>query len=75
MADNVVGMEPAEGRALLTKLREWSTQPQFVYTHNWTEGDLLIWDNTGTMHRVDPYPLEENRLMHRTTIDAEEQLV
>jgi alpha-ketoglutarate-dependent taurine dioxygenase len=74
-ADNVVGMEPAEGRALLTKLREWSTQPQFVYTHNWTEGDLLIWDNTGTMHRVDPYPLEENRLMHRTTIEAEEQLV
>ena len=65
-AHYVEGMDPAEGRALLTKLHEWSTQPRF---------DLLIWDNTGTMHRVDPYPLEENRLRHRTTIEAEELLV
>ncbi|GGB90280.1 taurine catabolism dioxygenase [Novosphingobium endophyticum] len=74
-AHYVEGMDPAEGRMLLTKLREWATQPQFVYTHRWTEGDMLIWDNTGTMHRVDQYPLEENRLMHRTTIEAEELLV
>jgi alpha-ketoglutarate-dependent taurine dioxygenase len=74
-ADHVVGMDPAEGRMLLTKLREWATQPQFVYTHEWRLGDLLIWDNSGTMHRVDPYPLEDQRLMHRTTIEAEEALV
>ena len=67
-------MDRAQGRALLTKLREWSTQPQFVYRHDWQPGDLLIWDNTGTMHRVDPYPVEEGRLMHRTTIEAEEAL-
>ncbi|HEX7752888.1 MAG TPA: TauD/TfdA family dioxygenase [Novosphingobium sp.] len=74
-AHYVEGMDQAEGRMLLNRLRDWATQPQFVYTHKWTEGDLLIWDNTGTMHRVDPYPLEENRLMHRTTIEAEEELV
>ena len=73
-ADHIEGMEPAEGRILLARLREWATQPQNVYVHKWTEGDLLIWDNSGTMHRVDPYPLEENRLMHRTTIEAEEAL-
>ncbi|MCX7283616.1 MAG: TauD/TfdA family dioxygenase [Novosphingobium sp.] len=71
----VEGMDHAEGRMLLNRLREWATQPRFVYRHDWTEGDLLIWDNTGTMHRVDPYPLEEQRLMHRTTIEAEEQLI
>ena len=74
-AHYIEGMDPAEGRMILNKLREWATQPQFVYTHHWTEGDLLIWDNTGTMHRVDVYPLEENRLMHRTTIEAREELV
>lgn len=74
-ADHVEGMDPAQGRVLLSKLREWAIQPQFVYRHDWTEGDLLIWDNSGTMHRVDPYPLEENRMMHRTTIEAIEQLV
>jgi alpha-ketoglutarate-dependent taurine dioxygenase len=74
-ADHIEGMDPAQGRVLLSRLREWAIQPQFVYRHDWTEGDLLIWDNSGTMHRVDPYPLEENRMMHRTTIEAIEQLV
>lgn len=73
-ACSVEGMPPAEGRMLLTRLREWAAQPQFVYVHRWTPGDLLIWDNTGTMHRVDPYPLEDNRLMHRTTIEPQEKL-
>ncbi len=73
-AHYIEGMDPAEGRMILTKLRDWATKPDLVYRHDWTEGDLLIWDNTGTMHRVDPYPLEENRMMHRTTIEAEEVL-
>src|SRR5438132_681362 len=49
-ADRIEGMGVEEGRLLLTKLLSWSTQPQFVYTHSWRPGDLLIWDNTGTMH-------------------------
>jgi alpha-ketoglutarate-dependent taurine dioxygenase len=35
-------------------------------------GDFLLWDNTGTMHRADEYPLDSNRLMHRTTLQGEE---
>lgn len=73
--DHIVGMPKAEGRMLLARLRESAVRPENVYRHVWTEGDLLIWDNTGTMHRVDPYPLEEGRMMHRTTIEAIEQLV
>ena len=74
-ADHIEGRSLAEGRMLLCRLREWATQPQFVYRHDWTIGDLLIWDNTGTMHRVDPYPLDSGRMMHRTTIEGEEALV
>lgn len=73
-AHYVEGMDYAEGRALLCKLRDWATQPQFVYAHEWQVGDLLLWDNSGTMHRVDPYPLDSGRLMLRTTIEAEEEL-
>ena len=40
---------------LLCKLLDWATQPQFVYHHEWELGDLLMWDNTGTMHCVTPY--------------------
>jgi alpha-ketoglutarate-dependent taurine dioxygenase len=74
-ADRVEGMGIEEGRMLLCRLMEWATQPQFVYQHDWTIGDLLIWDNTGTMHRVTPYDPDCGRLLSRTTLDAEEALV
>ncbi len=73
-ASHIEGMSLEEGRALLCRLLEWATQRQFVYQHQWTPGDLLMWDNTGTMHRVLPYPLDSGRLMHRTTLVGEEAL-
>ena len=36
---------------------------------------MLIWDNTGTMHRVLPYDVHSGRTMHRTTLLGEEALV
>ncbi len=71
-ASHVVGMGRRESALLLTRLREWATQPQFVYQHQWTIGDLIIWDNTGTMHRALSYPLDSGRMMHRTTLQGEE---
>jgi alpha-ketoglutarate-dependent taurine dioxygenase len=74
-ADYIEGMGFPEGRMILSKLRDWATQPQFVCSHEWSVGDLLIWDNSGTMHRVDEYPIEDGRMLHRTTIEAKEELV
>ncbi len=71
-ASHVEGMELREGWALLTRLRDWATQPQFVYRHEWKLGDLVIWDNTGTMHRAIAYPLDSGRLMYRTQIAGDE---
>lgn len=73
-ASHVEGMAYQEGRDLLRRLRDWATQPRFVYQHSWTVGDLVIWDNTGTMHRVTPYALDSGRMMHRTTLVGEEVL-
>jgi alpha-ketoglutarate-dependent taurine dioxygenase len=74
-ASHVDGLDLSEGRLLLCKLRDWATQKRFVYRHEWTLGDLVIWDNTGTMHRVLDYPLDSGRQMHRTTLVGEEALV
>jgi alpha-ketoglutarate-dependent taurine dioxygenase len=71
-ASHVEGMGPEESEALLDRLLAWSTRPPFVHQHDWTVGDLVIWDNTGTMHRVVPYSAESGRLMHRTTLVGEE---
>lgn len=71
-ASHVVGMEKRESTALLTRLRDWATQPQFVYRHEWQLGDLVLWDNTGTMHRAIEYPFDSGRLMYRTQISGDE---
>ncbi|MBW0020173.1 MAG: TauD/TfdA family dioxygenase [Mycobacterium sp.] len=73
-ADYVIGMSAEDSRALLARLRDWATQAQYVYRHEWQLGDLLIWDNTGTMHRVLPYAVDSGRLMHRTILAGEEPL-
>ncbi|MDR2858647.1 MAG: TauD/TfdA family dioxygenase [Novosphingobium sp.] len=71
-ASHVVGMDFAEGAALLDELLAWATQERFVYRHEWSVGDLLIWNNTGVLHRVTAYPLDSGRMMHRTTLLGEE---
>ena len=69
---HVVGMHPAESHALLQRLMLWATQPQYVYRHSWQMDDLLIWNNTGTMHRVLPYDVSCGRRLHRFTLNGEE---
>ena len=71
-ASHVAGMEKEEGQKLLQDLLEWVTQPKFMYRHEWSPGDMLIWDNTGVLHRAEPYPLDCGRVMHRTTLLGEE---
>ncbi len=69
---HVVGMHPAESHDLLAGLMRHATQDKYVYRHTWQMGDLLIWDNTGTMHRVLPFPAESGRQLHRFTLNGEE---
>lgn len=71
-ASHVEGMAPAASQELLSELLAWTTQPRFVYRHEWSVGDLLIWNNTGVLHRVEPYPADSGREMHRTTLIGEE---
>ena len=71
-ADRIVGMELAHGRAVIRRLIEWAAQPDFVYSHQWQPGDLVLWDNCGVMHRVYPYD-DPRRTMHRTTLAGFEQ--
>lgn len=70
----VEGMEPVESLDLLVRLRDWATQPRFVYRHQWKVGDMVMWDNTATLHRALPYELNCGRLMHRTMLKGEEPI-
>jgi alpha-ketoglutarate-dependent taurine dioxygenase len=73
-ADHVVGMDPEEGRALLAELLDRATQPALVYSHQWSVGDTVIWDNNGVLHRAAPYDPDSPREMLRTTILGDEPI-
>ena len=54
-AMHIQGWDVPEGRVLLNDLIEFATQPRFVHRHVWRRGDLVMWDNRCTMHRVRAY--------------------
>jgi alpha-ketoglutarate-dependent 2,4-dichlorophenoxyacetate dioxygenase len=65
------GMQIPEARMLLRDLMEHATQREFVYTHQWKVGDLVMWDDRCTMHRAREYDMTQPRDMHRTTVSDE----
>jgi alpha-ketoglutarate-dependent taurine dioxygenase len=73
-AARVVGMDPDDGAALLADLQVRATAPDRVYRHHWAEGDLVMWDNTGVMHRACPYDPSSSRELHRTTLSGDEPI-
>ncbi|MFF0011397.1 TauD/TfdA dioxygenase family protein [Streptomyces sp. NPDC005374] len=71
-AGEVVGRPAASGRAFLDHLLDRATRPEFTLRHRWRPGDLVVWDNTGMLHRALPYGRASSRLMHRTSVAGEE---
>jgi len=70
-ASHIVGWPVADGRLLLWDLTAHATQRQFVYSHTWRVGDLVIWDNRVTMHRGRPHDEVQPRDLRRaTTLDT-----
>jgi len=71
---HIVGMEREESDALVVRLLILADQPQYIYRHDWRLGDVLIWDNTGTMHRVVPFDLNCGRELQRVKLAGEEPI-
>jgi alpha-ketoglutarate-dependent 2,4-dichlorophenoxyacetate dioxygenase len=67
-AGTIVGWPVPEARAFLRDLAEHATQKQFVYSHEWRQWDLVMWDNRQTMHRVTRFDETTVRDMRRTTV-------
>jgi alpha-ketoglutarate-dependent taurine dioxygenase len=73
-ADYVVGMAPDESAALLADLLDRATSADKVYSHTWSVGDTVIWDNRGVLHRAAPYAPDSQREMLRTTVLGDEPI-
>jgi hypothetical protein len=69
--------EPVDkGRARLRALEDRLTSVGNVYRHQWREGDLLIWDNRSTLHRLTGYAVDKHaRVMRRCTVAGTEKVL
>jgi taurine dioxygenase len=64
----VVGLPLEESEALLDTLWAHATRPELTWTQTWKVGDVVMWDNTCTMHRRDAFDPSSRRLMYRTQV-------
>ncbi|MEM9685155.1 MAG: TauD/TfdA family dioxygenase [Pseudomonadota bacterium] len=71
-AVRIDGLPPAESDDLLDFLFEHQLKPEYRYRHRWTEGDVLMWDNIGTIHNsIADYAPHQHRYMRRCQVMAD----
>ena len=68
MTERIEGLPEEESTRLLNILFDHAERPEFVYTHKWKVGDLLLWDNRCSSHARTDFRAGERRLLLRTTI-------
>lgn len=72
-AKAIAGKSDAAGTKLLESLLEEATRPEYIFSHRWRSGDVVVWDNQAVLHRATPYDNQrQRRLMQRTTISLGE---
>jgi alpha-ketoglutarate-dependent 2,4-dichlorophenoxyacetate dioxygenase len=67
-AGAIIGWTIPEARMFLRDLTEHATRREFVYSHQWRQYDLVVWDNRSTMHRARRFDRNEVRDVRRTTL-------
>jgi alpha-ketoglutarate-dependent 2,4-dichlorophenoxyacetate dioxygenase len=71
----IVGWSQDDSDALIEELMEFATRDRFTYAHKWRDHDLVIWDDSSTMHRATPYPLDaEPRVLRWSAVQEEAPL-
>ncbi len=62
----------ARSDEILQFLFRHQVQEEYCYRHQWAQGDVLMWDNMGTIHNaVADYGPEEHRLIKRCQVMAD----
>lgn len=70
-ATRIDGWPEDESQAMLEFLFEHQTKPEYIHTHHWAEGDVLLWDNIGTIHKaIGDYGPDQHRHIIRCQVGA-----
>ena len=71
MTARIDGLPRDESAAILKELCDIAEAPDNVYLHEWTVGDLLMWDNFCSCHARTDFPASERRYMRRCTVQGQ----
>lgn len=66
----VDGLDETEALDLIDLLTEFVTRPEYVYSHTWNVGDVLVWDQRAVLHRATPWNYAEPRKLTSICISA-----
>lgn len=70
-AVRIDGLEERESAEILDFLFKHQERPEYFHAHHWSEGDVLMWDNIGTIHNAVPdYRADEPRYIRRVQVMA-----
>lgn len=67
----IAGLPLEDSEVLLDELWAHATQPEFMYRHHWSVGEVVVWDNRVVMHRRHPVDSDQIRFMWRTQTRGE----
>ncbi len=67
----IVELDDEASEALLAELWGFATHEDLSWTHEWTPGDLMLWDNRCTMHARSTIDHTKPRVLHRTLVKGE----
>ena len=70
-ASHILGEQVEGSRSLLRELTEAACQRPRTLKHDWTPGDIVIWDNRCVLHRGHEWPDDAARVMVRSTVAGE----
>ena len=66
----VNGLSLEESEIFLDELWAHAIQEQFCYTHRWSKGDVVVWDNRATVHRRDGFDPESRRVLYAAQVEG-----
>ena len=69
-AYGVEGLSDEEGAELIESLMNFVTKPEYVFSHTWNVGDVLIWDQRAVLHRATPWNYDEPRKLTSLCVTA-----
>ncbi|MFV8819516.1 TauD/TfdA dioxygenase family protein [Haliea sp. E17] len=73
-AQGIYELGGPEGEALLTEVASYCASEDYAYYHAWQPGDMVLWDNWRVLHCATGIPVDEERVMYRTTISGDYKL-